>query len=51
MIYFYHSGAMPLFALTAFARNQRADVSQADRNGFPSLTVRLKEAYFKRSAS
>ncbi|MEO1264988.1 MAG: type II toxin-antitoxin system RelE/ParE family toxin [Pseudomonadota bacterium] len=51
VIYFYHSEAMPLFALTAFAKNQRADISQADRNGFRELTTRLKEAYLKRSAS
>ena len=51
VIYFYHSGAMPLFALTAFAKNQRADISQADRNGFLSVTVRLKEAYLGSSAS
>lgn len=49
VIYFYHSGAMPLFALSAFAKNQRADISQADRNGFRELTARLKEAYLKRS--
>ncbi len=51
VIYFYHSGAMPLFALTAFAKNQRADIGQADRNGFRELTARLKEAYLKRSGS
>ncbi|MEM8959160.1 MAG: hypothetical protein AAGC86_15270 [Pseudomonadota bacterium] len=42
---------MPLFALTASAKNQRADITQADGNGFRELTVRLKEAYLKRSVS
>ncbi len=51
VIYFFHSAAMPLFALTAFAKNQRADLSQAARNGFRDLTARLKEAYLKRSTS
>lgn len=42
---------MPLFALTAFAKNQRADVNQADRNGFRELTARLKDAYLKKGKS
>ncbi|MEJ6395012.1 type II toxin-antitoxin system RelE/ParE family toxin [Gymnodinialimonas sp. 2305UL16-5] len=49
VIYFYHSRAMPLFALTAFAKNQRANINQADRNGFRELTAHLKEVYLKRS--
>lgn len=49
VIYFFHSAAMPLFALTAFAKNQRTDISQADRNSFRDLTARLKDAYLKRS--
>lgn len=49
MIYFYHSEAMPLFALTAYAKNERADMSQADRNDFRRLTVMLTDAYVKRS--
>lgn len=51
VIYFFHNEAMPLFALTAFAKNQRADIGRADRNGFRELTARLKEAYLKRSVS
>ena len=51
VIYFYHSPEMPLFALTAFAKNQRADLSQADRNGFRELTTRLQDAYLKRIKS
>lgn len=51
VIYFYHSPEMPLFALTAFAKNQRADLSQADRNGFRELTTRLQDAYLKRTES
>ena len=51
VIYFYHSPEMPLFALTAFAKNQRADLSQADRNGFRELMTRLQDAYLKRTES
>ena len=49
VIYFYHSPEMPLFALTAFTKNQRADLNQADRNGFRELTTRLQDAYLKRT--
>lgn len=41
VIYFFHNASMPLFALTAFAKNQRADLSQADRNDFKRLTALL----------
>ena len=49
VIYFYHSPQMPLFALTAFAKTRRTDLSQADRNGFRELTTRLQDAYLKRT--
>lgn len=45
VIYFFHSPDMPLFALTAFAKNVRADLSQADRNAFRRLTRLLVEGY------
>jgi len=45
VIYFYHSAAIPLFALTAYAKNERADLSQTDRNDFRRLTKLLAEAY------
>src|SRR4051812_41564636 len=37
VIYFHHDAGMPLFALTAFAKNERADLSQQDRNDFRQL--------------
>jgi len=45
VIYFYHSSALPLFILTAYAKNERADLSQADRNDFKKLTKILAENY------
>ena len=45
VIYFYHSATLPLFLLTAYAKNVKADLSQADRNGFRDLTKRLVEGY------
>ncbi len=38
IIHFFHNADLPLFILTAFAKNERADLSQEDRNGFRRLT-------------
>lgn len=46
--YFHHDAGMPLFALTAFAKNDRADLSQQDRNDFRRLTALLVEAFERR---
>jgi hypothetical protein len=48
VVYFHHDARMPLFALTAYAKNERADLSQRDRNDFHQLTTLLVEA-FKRT--
>ncbi len=45
VIYFYHSADIPLFTLTAYAKNERADLSQNDRNDFRQLTKLLAETY------
>lgn len=41
---------MPLFALTAFAKNEREDLSQQDLSDFKRLTTLLVEAFKKRQA-
>ncbi len=48
VVYYYHSDVMPIFALTAYAKNERADISQADRNDFRRLTTLLVEHYARR---
>lgn len=48
VIYFYHDADMPLFALTAYAKNERADLSQQDRNDFRQLTTMLVDAFKRR---
>jgi mRNA-degrading endonuclease RelE of RelBE toxin-antitoxin system len=45
VVYYYHSDVMPIFALTAYAKNERADLSQADRNEYHRLTTLLAEQY------
>jgi hypothetical protein len=49
VVYYYHGDAIPIFALTAFAKNERADLSQADRNDFHRLTALLIERYARRT--
>lgn len=41
VIYFHHSPGMPLFVLTAYAKNERADLNQRDRNELKRLTALL----------
>ncbi len=48
VIYFYHGAEMPLFALTAYAKNEREDLSQQDKNDFRRLTKLLVESYARR---
>ena len=48
MIYFHHDAGMPLFALTAYAKNEKADLNQDDRNDFRRLTALLVEAFKRR---
>ncbi len=47
VIYFFHSVNIPLFALSAYAKNAQADLSQSDRNDFKRLTKLLAETYGK----
>jgi hypothetical protein len=48
IIYYYHNASLPLFLLTAYAKNVRADLSQSDRNDFRRLTKLLVESYGRR---
>jgi hypothetical protein len=45
VIYYFHDDSMPLFAITAFAKNERADLSQLERNELRTLGRRLVETY------
>lgn len=48
VVYFHHDADMPLFALTAYAKNERADLSQKDRNDFKRLTAILVASFKRR---
>lgn len=48
VIYYFHSEAMPLYLLTLFAKNERANLSKAKRNGLAALVDVLVQAWFER---
>ena len=51
VIYFLHSERLPLFLLTAYAKNERADLSAADRAAFKQMVKELATTYRRRRES
>ena len=49
VIYFFHSQDIPLFALNVFAKNEKANISAAERNALRELSALLEKTY-KRGA-
>ena len=45
IIYFFHSLEIPLFILNIFAKNEKANISQAERNELKQLAGLLLEQY------
>lgn len=45
VVYFYHSQDIPVFALNIFAKNEKANVSQAERNALRELSALLVATY------
>jgi hypothetical protein len=41
VIYYFHSEAMPLYLLTVFAKNERANLTKAERNELADLVETL----------
>ncbi|HSV71502.1 MAG TPA: type II toxin-antitoxin system RelE/ParE family toxin [Methylibium sp.] len=48
IIYYVHSGEMPLYLLTLFAKNERANLSKSERNDLAGLVDVLVQAWFER---
>jgi len=48
IIYYLHSEAMPLYLLTLFAKNERANLSKAERNDLADLVEILVQTWFER---
>ena len=42
VIYYFHSEAMPLYLLTVYGKNERANLSKAERNDLADLVRILK---------
>ena len=48
IIYYFHSDLMPLYLLTMFAKNERANLSGAERNELAGLVDMLVAAWLDR---
>ena len=48
VIYYYHSPELPIFLLTVFAKNERDNLTQAERNSLRQLTTELVTTYQRR---
>lgn len=48
VVYYFHSEQMPLYLLTVFAKNERANLSKAERNELAGLVDLLVQAWFER---
>jgi len=48
-VYYYHSDAIPLFLLDIYAKNEKANLSEADKRALKRLLPILVSRYLKRS--
>jgi hypothetical protein len=48
VIYYYHGERLPVFLLAAYAKNERANLSKAERNAMKKLIPILVEGYPRR---
>ena len=49
-IYYYHDESLPLFLLNVFAKNEKANLTKAERNEMRKLLPRLIAGYRRRTA-
>ena len=45
VIYYYHNGRLPVFLLTAYPKNRKANLSKAERNAMKRLVPILVAGY------
>jgi hypothetical protein len=48
VIYYYHSERLPVFLLAAYGKNEKANLTQAERNTMKRLTPELVAGYPRR---
>ncbi len=51
VIYYYHNELMPVFLLNVFAKNEKANLTRAERNEMKALLRRLAAGYRWKGAS
>ncbi len=49
VIYYFHSDATPLYLLTIFGKNERANLSKTERNALSTLVRQLVQIWLERS--
>lgn len=49
VIYYYHSDVMPLYLLTLFGKNEKANLTQAERNALADLVGLLVASWKERT--
>ena len=45
VIYYFHNDALPVFLLTVYAKDQKANLTKAERNELRDLVPRLVKTY------
>jgi hypothetical protein len=48
VIYYFHNESLPIFLLSVFAKNEKDNLTQAERNEMKALMPRLVAGYRKR---
>jgi hypothetical protein len=48
VVYYYHSKRLPLFLLSVYSKNQKANLSQAERNAMKRLIPALVAGYARK---
>ncbi len=47
VIYYFHSDRLPVFLLAAYGKNEKANLTMAERNAMAKLIPRLVEGYLR----
>ncbi|MCH9012193.1 MAG: type II toxin-antitoxin system RelE/ParE family toxin [Proteobacteria bacterium] len=45
IVYYYYNESIPVFLLTVFAKNEKADLARAERNALGKVARALRESY------
>jgi hypothetical protein len=48
VIYYYHNERLPVFLLAAYAKNEKANLSKAEKNAMKKLVPILFQGYLNR---